>query len=295
MFKELNKKNTYIFNESIGDIELLKNTILKKEINVYTLEDIIADKELNSLGLQVYRWLIFEQMFEEKRKKTSLYSSVYHKQILENGFIKVENFMNQLHLEELENEISSIPIDVLKKKECFNLPLKMNISNHKMLQEIFKLCQADNSYFEDSLYLRKIVHMPPGDYCEDARQYNFHVDKFYPNYKLWLYPFNVSKKSGPLAFFKGSNVNTIKKMQWVHNRVINGQDWSRAHYNANDYKDTMKNMGFEEEIVCAAKKNTLFIVDTRMFHRRTPAALSKERICFRAILKRNNIFDGVEI
>ena len=135
MFKELNKKNTYIFNESIGDIELLKNTILKKEINVYTLEDIIADKELNSLGLQVYRWLIFEQMFEEKRKKTSLYSSVYHKQILENGFIKVENFMNQLHLEELENEISSIPIDVLKKKECFNLPLKMNISNHKMLQE----------------------------------------------------------------------------------------------------------------------------------------------------------------
>ena len=51
-----------------------------------------------------------------------------------------------------------------------------------------------------------------------------------------------------------------------------------------------EDLKLKEEIVCQAPSNTMFIVDTRMFHRRTPATINMLRLSFRAILKRNNLF-----
>ena len=79
-------------------------------------------------------------------------------------------------------------------------------------------------------------------------------------------------------------------MKWVHERSVNNLDWSRLHYHISDYKEAAEDLELEEEIVCKAPNNTMFIVDTRMFHRRTPAAINMLRLSFRAILRRNDLF-----
>jgi hypothetical protein len=79
-------------------------------------------------------------------------------------------------------------------------------------------------------------------------------------------------------------------MQWVYSNSINNKDWSRLHNNVSDYREASEALQLKDEIICEGQSNTMFIVDTRMFHRRTPADVGKLRLSFRAILKRNNLF-----
>ena len=87
-------------------------------------------------------------------------------------------------------------------------------------------------------------------------------------------------------------MNTVKKMKWAFEKSVKNENWSRLHFNVEDYHNKTRDLELGEEIRCAAPANTMFIVDTRMFHRRTPAPVGKLRLSFRAILDRNNIFKG---
>ena len=182
-----------------------------------------------------------------------------------------------------------IPKNILERAKCENIGLNLQISSAKGIQDIFKLCQADPNYMEEILYLRKISHMPFSEKSEDSRQYNFHVDKFYPNFKVWYFPFEVKEGDGPLGVLGGSHRCTVGKMRWAHDRSVNKKDWSRLHYNVDDYEQPAASIGLLNPVTFAVPCNTLVVVDTRMFHRRTPAATGKLRFAFRAILKRNNI------
>jgi hypothetical protein len=263
--------------------------IRNKSINPYVLDNIIDDDELNAAGLQVYRWLAYEQAFEDKMKQCSLHGSHYHSELIKNGFIKIDDLFPQEFLDIVHRDMGNIPTNILERAKCENIGLNLQISSAKIIQDIFKLCQANPSYMEEILYLRKISHMPFSEKSEDSRQYNFHVDKFYPNFKVWYFPFEVKEEDGPLGVFGGSHRCTVGKMRWVHERSVNKKDWSRLHYNVDDYEQPAASIGLLNPVTFAVPCNTLVVVDTRMFHRRTPAATGKLRFAFRAILKRNNI------
>ena len=271
------------------DFDKLMLKLKNKSINPYVLDNVIDDDELNEAGLQAYRYLAYEQAFENKMKQCSLYGSHYHSELLNNGFIKIDNLFPQGLLDLVHRDIDGIPTSILERPKCENLGLNLQISSAKGIQDIFKLCQADPSYMEEILYLRKICHMPFSEKSEDSRQYNFHVDKFYPNFKVWYFPFEVKKEDGPLAVLGGSHRCTVEKMRWAHDRSVNKKDWSRLHYNVDDYEQPASRLGLLNPVTFAVPCNTLVVVDTRMFHRRTPAATGKLRFAFRAILKRNNI------
>jgi len=283
-----NRKNIFETATKCSFDGLMKG-IKNKSINPYILDNTIDDDELNEAGLQVYRYLAYEQAFEDKMKQSKLYGSNYHSELIEDGFIRIDNFLSKELLELVHRNINKIPTNILERTNCENLGLNLRISDMKNIQNIFKLCQADSNYTEETLYFRKISHMPFSERCEDSRQYNFHVDKFYPNFKVWYFPFEVEEKNGPLGMFKGSHRCTVEKMQWVHDRSINKKDWSRLHYNVNDYEEPASDVGLSSPITFAVPSNTMVIVDTRAFHRRTPAETGKLRFAFRAILKRNNI------
>lgn len=288
---QLNSNNIEIFEKATKKSFVeLENNIKNFLINPFVLDDTIDHPELNEMGLQVFRWLAYDQRMEEKRAKTKLFQTNYHHDLVEKGYIKLENILNLKELIQAKKQILSLPEIVLRRKSCENLPITLNISNNHLIQDIFRLCQGDNEYSENSLYFRKICHVSPGENSEDARQYNFHVDKFYPNYKVWLYPFHMRKEAGPLSFFEASHKNTVSKMKWVYNRSVNKIDWSRLHYNVDDYAEEAKKLDLGKEVICADNENTMFVVDTRMFHRRTPTNIGSLRTSFRAILKRNNLF-----
>lgn len=285
----LNNDNQKKFFDAMGfEVYELLTLIGEKKVNVLTLDNFIDDKELNEKGLQAYRALAYDQKFEESRQKCLLYGSESHRSLKENGYIKISNVMSREKLKHLQTNI--LNLNTLTKKVSSNLPLLMDISSHKQMQDVFRLCQANNLYFEKSLYLRRISHSVFDEADEDSRQYNFHVDKFYPNYKVWYYPFEVKEKHGPLAFFRASHVNTVERLRWLKEKSLNQSNWSRLHYNVTDYEESAKKLKLKDEVKCSAQSNTMFIVDTRMFHRRTPTPVGTLRLSFRAILARENLF-----
>ena len=294
---KLTKENEELFYNSTGqDLQLLISRISNKSKNVFTLDNFIDDSELNHLGVQVYRALAYEQKFEECRKNLHLFGSDYHKQLKENGFIKIENFLDEEEFAIIQNAAEKTIKKYNNAGSCANLPLNINVISNKKIQNICKLCQANELFTLKEFYFRKITHLSPGEYCEDARQYNYHIDKFYPNFKIWFYPFDIEKNSGPTALYKGSHKHTIEKLKWYYETSLMSKEeknrgaWSRLHLNVTDHPKAAKKLGFESEVVCSAKANTLYVIDTRCLHRRTPAKIGTERFSFRAILSRENIF-----
>ena len=113
-----------------------------------------------------------------------------------NGFLKIENFLNKKKFSKVQKEVARAVSKADKIKVSADLPLLIDISSIAEIQDICKLCQADNKFLLKHLYLRKVVHVKPGEYHEEARQYNYHIDKFYSNYKIWFYPFEIKEEEG---------------------------------------------------------------------------------------------------
>ena len=126
----------------------------------------------------------------------------------------------------------------------------------KKIQDICRLCQASELFTLKEFYFRKITHMIPGEYCEDARQYNYHIDKFYPNYKIWFYPFDIEELQGPTGLYRGSQKHTIEKLKWYHETSLLSREekesgaWSRLHLNVTDHQAPAKKLGFGDEVIC---------------------------------------------
>jgi hypothetical protein len=55
-------------------------------------------------------------------------------------------------------------------------------------------------------------------HIEHGEQAYFHVDTFFPTWKVWLFPPNVKLSSGPFHYIRGSHRNTRAKMAWWFNR-----------------------------------------------------------------------------
>jgi hypothetical protein len=293
----LNDCNIELF-EAAADakFEDLQVAIKNSGKNVLTLDNFIDDVRLNELGLQVYRALIFDQKFEESRSSAALAGSEYHKQLQENGYILLEDFID----EEPFNQIVGAVKQVVEGSGgvSANLPLQVNVGGHSLLQDICRLCQADNSFSLASFYLRQIIHMEAGEYSEDARQYNYHYDKFFPNYKIWHYPFEMNDADGPTGCYRGSHKNSLEKLRWYkeislkHESMALGA-WSRISptLDHTDHPSSAAKLGFNEEVLFSGKPNTFFVIDTRCFHRRSPSLTGSPRVSLRAILPRDNIFD----
>jgi hypothetical protein len=162
------------------------------------------------------------------------------------------------------------------------------VTSKDKLQKVIKLCQADQAQNLEELYMRQVTHCSPFELSEDSRQYRFHYDKFYPNYKIWFYVEEMTHDLGPTACFIGSHKNSVPKMKWFYETSLNvNPEWSRVSLSTTDYlQKAQEKTGCFEEIIFVGKPNTLFIIDTRTLHRRTPATVGTKRFSLRAILPR---------
>ena len=92
---ELTKENKSLFYDASGlDLQTLIDLVNRKNKNIFTLDNFIDDRELNELGVQVYRALAYDQRFDELRRNSALFNSDRHKELKKNGFLKIENFLN---------------------------------------------------------------------------------------------------------------------------------------------------------------------------------------------------------
>lgn len=286
---KLNHKNTEIFEISMEKkIDTFYELLDKKSINIFTISNFIDDKELNVAGFQVYRTLLYDQIFEEQRKESPLYGTELHNSLINNGYIQINNFFD-------DDEFGKIQEKFFDAKERFNsiggstnFPVKFNVLRSDKLQKIIRLAQADESQSLNEFYMRQIVHCDTKRASDDSRQYRFHYDKFYPNFKIWFYVDKMTIDLGPTAAFAGSHRNSIPKMRWFYkSSLVKDTEWSRASLSPTEYiKEVNEKADYHEERIFTGNPNTFLLIDTRMLHRRTPAKPSTKRHSLRAILPR---------
>ena len=289
--KKLNIDNVKIFNDAINlSLEKLYDLIEDKNPNIFCLDNFVPDKELNKAGYQVYRTLLYDQIFEEQREESQLFGSDLHSNLSDNGFIQIDNFLDPQVFDSVQNAYLQIKKKYANHGGSFNFPgINFDVSELTELQEIIKLCQADQKQNLKEFYMRQISHCDPKVDSDDSKQYRFHVDKFFPNYKIWFYAEEMTLDLGPTACFIGSNKNSIEKMRWFYETSIHDIDreWSRASLSVDNYLEQVKEKtGCEEEKIFCADANTFIIIDTRTLHRRTPAAPGTKRYSLRGILPR---------
>jgi len=286
---KLNNDNVKIFESSVGNaIDELYETIYSNKIDFLSLDNFAQDMKLNSAGFQVYRTLLYDQIFEQQRRQSSLFNSELHQQMMDNGFIEINNFFDKDVFSKIEKHYFQSKRKFNTRNGSFNFPIKFNVASKVKLKEVVKLCQADQEQNLEELYMRQIAHCNPSEQSEDSRQYRFHYDKFYPNYKIWFYVEEMTLDLGPTACFVGSHKNSIAKMKWFHHSSLNvTTEWSRASLSTTNYLEQVEERtGFSDERILTGKPNTFFIIDTRMLHRRTPTVSGKKRFSLRAILPR---------
>ena len=285
----LDKQREQIFTNSINkDIEDLYDFISSNKIDYLSLDNFIQNDKLNKKGFQVYRTLLYDQIFETDRRESTLYDSDIHKQLNDNGFIKIENFFDDITFGKIENHFYDTKRKFINSNGSFNYPIRFNVLSKEYLQQIVKLCQADQKQSLDEFYMRQVQHCDPKTRNEDSRQYRFHYDKFFPNYKIWFYVENMTYELGPTACFVGSHIPSVSKMRWFYEESIQqNHEWSRASLDVKNYlKEVRDKTGFDTEHVLTGEPNTFFIIDTRLLHRRTPTTPRIKRTSLRAILPR---------
>ena len=285
----LDKQREQIFTNSINkDIQDLYDFISSNKIDYLSLDNFIQNDILNKKGFQVYRTLLYDQIFETDRKESVLYGSEIHKQLNDNGFIKIENFFDDITFGKIKNHFYDTKRKFINSNGSFNYPIKFNVLSKEHLQQIVKLCQADQKQSLDEFYMRQVQHCDPKTSNEDSRQYRFHYDKFFPNYKIWFYVENMTYELGPTACFVGSHIPSVSKMRWFYEESVQqNYEWSRASLDVKNYlKEVRDKTGFDTEHILTGEPNTFFIIDTRLLHRRTPAPPGTKRTSLRAILPR---------
>src|SRR6056300_1333199 len=107
---DLNPKNKAIFENATGNkLSELQNSLLKTNVNPFVLDNTIHSDSLNHLGLQVFRWLAYDQQIESARSKSPLFNSKYHEQLLNNGYIKINDVFEKDKLKKIKKQILSLP------------------------------------------------------------------------------------------------------------------------------------------------------------------------------------------
>lgn len=227
----------------------------------------------NILGINLiisFLWdLILRIFFFVFKKKQNLLSEIERKQLEENGFLEISNFMEEndfIHLNNLiKNKTKELSPDILD----FSYTIQ-TFNKVKLDTEILK------KYFGRSSDLHKSIQFisgikskiqPPIEYRiiknnkERLESYadlqdKLHKDVFYNSYKAILYLNDINKNNGAFVYATGSSKTSL--LNFFHN-YINGV------FGIKNYEKVYKNIKKKD---LEAKANTLIIMNAKGLHQR---------------------------
>ena len=256
--------------------------------------NIFDDYELNKKGLQILRCLLVERVFDSNRKKLGLDKHPDYEEYKKNGAIIKEDYFDQ----ETFAQIRQSCLRHLKNtRPSFtgSTPVYIDVSSDEYFQSILKMCLGNNEVIQPTLRLKHVVH----DLRDD--QHELHIDKLYPNIKIWFYIEDIKHEHGPLHFVLGSHTNSYDKLKWIYDKSLMFSDpknhvgeyknylWSRLAPGL-DINAELKKLNMPPESPMTFKKNTLIVVDTAGFHRRGETTENTVRLALRAVLPREQIY-----
>jgi hypothetical protein len=255
----------------------------------------------NLFGLQLIRYFIFYVKYEFFKKKNSV--SLEASSLKKNGYLIINNFLNDTELKEVLNLCNNIE----KKKnfkikyygdkkvhsldffdEIYHLDIDTNkikiillekLIKSKLTDEIFDILKLNKKEFRNLSYEKIVVgenFLDVGD--QDSE---FHADRFYPCFKIFFYLNDNKIENGAFEYISGSHKFTLKRFyhEYLYSIFTSGIFLFKNYLSFFGYKIVNNRVTFDEKkinelfgkyskIACQSPINSLVICNNKGFHRR---------------------------
>ena len=267
---------------------------MKEVARVFSRKKIIEIPLLNKMGVQVFRVLLAQFLFNFRSKFR--YNPKFKNDVEsfnENGALIKKDFLDsEVYAKAKQEAIKAIEEEKhLAKEKCFGTNRKILINIHELPKEkyptlhelvtreyfshLFSAATRRNIDFKviENGTIAQIEFLIQGDDSLEDVETQIHSDIFYNSYKAWLYMTNITKSHGPLTYFMKSRNNDKVKLRYEYrNSVRKNPDKSRRILQEELNERNLK------ETVLDVNENTFVMADINGYHRRLKGEKGKERL-----------------
>lgn len=235
---------------------------------------------LNYLGYQPLRYLSahFFRTFLKKGKSEG------YRKLRRDGYLVIENFFDDDRVKLLQELVNSIDCAEIKlgnyseikdggtivKRRTLELINKTSSTQSEViyqcwshiletLSEIFSV-EKENCIENQLVWFDHIVASPGG-----STQSEPHTDVYFPNYKVWYFPFEVNENDIPLILYPKSARFSLRRMIFEFKQSITAKVGTEHSWRANVRRNPRL---LQQRKIMSCNKNTLIIADVHAFHHR---------------------------
>lgn len=253
---------------------------------------VIGSRHLNRLGLHVgrvllargitwFRWLLL----------TPFASRSFRRQLHQNGFAVVENFISAGEIQAIRDEIvghtgetrqmlqgnTATQRILLDAETLENKPVLGKLSRSRRL--LNPLAYAAAKLTPPLLYIQRIRNGIQDGSADPQK--TMHADTFHPTMKAWLFLEDVTPEKGPFTYVRGSHKMTRARLTWEYRKSQTAALVPDGYSEKGSFRagpDDLAAMGLQAPEGICAKAGTLVIANTNGFHGRGKAGDNQSRL-----------------
>ena len=225
---------------------------------------------------------------------------------MHSGFLCIENFFAHEVTAEIKN-MFAIKNGTLSKQNdslIFNKYKTTKIAKSLLNQKLVELLCLLTGYSQQTIlteiynntFLQTVILSEKSN-TRDPQQ-KFHLDTFYPAFKFWYFPFDVTLESAPFEYVPGSHIPTSDVMihlddAYLDNAYDSGFSISPDHQEGSlrATDSDISRMGLQSKKF-VVKANTFLIANVCGFHRRSIHSNAVVRHSIHSSIRPLKIFDS---
>ncbi len=252
----------------------------------FTKNPLIGSRLANRLGLHVVRMVVAHSIMGLRMRLLGRQvDPQLRKQWYEEGFMLVENFLDEVSLAALRREASCADADV---RECIqgdtlthriqldhatleHMPAFKAVLDAPRLQRLLKF--ASGKQVRPIAYIQTIKNGFVDGPVDPQK--HLHSDTFHPTMKSWFFLDNVDERNGPFTYVPGSHRLSMARLKWEYTKSIEiseGADKYSGNGSLRLTDSDAQDMGFPPPKAFAVPANTLVVANTHGFHCRGKAS-----------------------
>ena len=298
IFKQKSFSKTLDLIYSLPDADF---NIVFSQAKKFNRRPVLQDPWLNKNGLHVFRVVLSEAIYERESKE--YYINPYIVEFCENGIVRIPNIFNSKELKRISKSFYSL-IGIQEPGRFNNWKnsyLKLSradavlysVFENPYLSTLFEMANAREDYIYHDKRAERLIHR------NKDIQKQVHQDTFHPTMKFWLYMSDITKEQGPTMYVKGSNKNTLERLEWEHRLAADAHESGNKGIREGSFRISereIKGLGYEAGLIQEpVDGNTLVIVNTRGFHARGEAEEGQVRDSITGIFRMNPFWGGENV
>lgn len=261
---------------------------------------LLGSRFLNKNNLHLIRVKLAMRMANMRRRRLkSLIPDYLAKAYEQDGFVRIENFLDEEHFQALLREIHETNFDrvdmyqgatttrrsMIDDVDLQNRPAVLAARESKSMLNLVRYIASHAG--QPLVTLQTVLAKASGD--QDP-QSDLHSDTFHATAKAWLFLNDVEEDDGPFCYVKGSHKMTEQRLAWeksISTSIDSVENKYSRRGSMRVSPDELSSLGYPQPTKMVVKANTLVVANTHGFHARCASMKNTTRIEIYVSLRRN--------